>query len=163
MLIRKQGIQPVAFASSEQDRTRLASNALDYESDNVFAPKFQNKTQYWAVDFATNVSLKSYQIKSSPILNEFNNWQFHSSLDNITWTPATQKETGYPRNNTYLFNRIIIARYARLDAGSNGNDKTWFKIFHVKFFGVSQNVQYSFNGRKIIDFVLLLMILFVTS
>ena len=163
--LRKRGIQPQAFASSELSNSYLASNALDYEADSMFAPKFLNTPQYWAVDFFTNVILTSYQLKTETGSNCFYNWAISTSLDKITWTVVSPKRTGLPGDVIYQMSSVIKARFARLDAGSNGGDKTWFRFYHIKFFGsIPQfDLQYSINSSNAAYLELLMMILIIDS
>ena len=163
--LRKRGIQPQAFASSELNYNYLASNALDYEENSFFGPKQLNTPQYWAVDFGTNVILTSYQLKTESNSNVFYNWAISTSLDKITWPVVSPKRTGLPGDVKYQLNNVTKARFARLDAGSDGGDKTYFRFYHIKFFGLIPlfDLQYSINSSNVAYLELLMMILIIDS
>ena len=164
--LRAYGIEPIASASSEYDYECSAENAINYETDIMFATKRLHTQQYLDIDFTKVVSIKSYQIKAYDSDVNIRKWIISTSLDKEEWSVASKEETGFPGDTEYPLTRTFNARYARLNASSlSTNDPTFFQIYHIKFFGsfTLNNNRNSCNRRKIVDLNLMRMILVLSS
>lgn len=166
--LREKGIQPTATASSKLGDSFKASNALDFSTDNSFYTGFKNSPQYLTIDFKRIVIIDSYQIEAPNDSDLFKKWVVSTSLDNKTWIMGTSLNTGFPGDTKYPLNEARAARYAKLDAGSTGNDQTFFRIYYIKFFGsltgkVPMNGMNTIRRKKTVDTDLMRMILLISS
>ena len=137
--LRDKGIEPVAFASSRYDNSYSESNALIYDEKNYYNTNYENKPQWWAIDFRQRITIKSYFIKASKTTDWISQWTLFASLDNATWHVIDAPDIGYPCDRTFHLYRKENARYLRINGSSpldtTRTDKKSFAFYYVKFFG----------------------------
>ena len=119
--LRKNNIEPEAFASSEYSNEYKVSNALVYDKTTQFYSKQENKPQFWGVYFKQPVSIKGYEITTNPVNENFvsiYNWTFSLSFDNKTWSVVHGPVESTLTEKLYYFNQHYNALYARIDGNS---------------------------------------------
>ena len=136
-LINK-GFSPKAYASSEYSSSSVAQVGITYNKNNLYLTKYENKPQWWYVDFIEPVAIDSYQIEAYSYCNYITKWTASVSTDFNTWKKVDEKEEDVPpQGKTYQLNKTHNARYFKIDGSTPKctNDPTAFGFCYVKFFG----------------------------
>ena len=137
--LREKGIEPTAFASSKYSDSYSESIALIYNENNYYNTNYENKPQWWAVDFKQRVSITSYFIRALKSTDWISQWTLSASLDNVTWHVIDAPDQGYPDDRTFYLSVNKNTRYLRFNGSSPLDttrvDKKSFAFYYVKFFG----------------------------
>ena len=133
--LRSKGTEPIATASNYRQDTEAPNVALIYNTANHFNTPFENKAQWWMVDFKQVVSIKSYFIKAGTDQDWISRWFFYVSIDKLKWQIVDAPEEGHPNDRTFKLYTRVNARYVRINGSSPlspYSDKTSFAMQYIK-------------------------------
>ena len=139
--------KPEVYASNEEP-TRPVKNTLVFDTSCHFDSASYNDQQWWKIDFKIPVYITGYLIRSNPASTNngwLYNWSVLASNDNIKYKIIHGPIQDEKEEKAYRINKIVKARYIRIDGFSKykGN-KNQIAFYYAKFFG-SLNAPYKYN------------------
>ena len=166
--LRKTGIEPYAFASSELSSSYVAANVIDGTTSKKFISKQENSPQWWAVDFKRLVSINGYKVTTDTTTttgSAIYNWTLSVSFNKRNWRVINYPPGG-SRNKVISLGNSFVGRYARIDGNSLfSTDKTKIAIIEIEFYGshmAKMNTSICAKSRKKIINLYLIILLIVS-
>jgi len=102
--LRSLKTEPVAYSFSVAGNDYLPNNAIDGNFKNFFHSSYENKAQFWGVDFKKDVLIFGYQIYSNDWCHYISKWNFSVSMNNKTYKSIHLKLK--KKKNTIYLNEL---------------------------------------------------------